>query len=107
MSALDLATIDPFALALQAEAAARSALDAASILGACSERHTARATVRVIEHGQAMATTARLLGFMAEHYETLLPVLLALEEGSVVAVEDAPPVRRREDGRPALALVSR
>jgi len=106
LSALDLSTIDPLRLALAAEAAARASLNAASILGGCPERPTHRATVRAIEHGQAMADAARFLAFIAEHHEALLPVLVALQEGSVVAVEEAPPVRRREDGRPALALVS-
>ncbi|MGU3668463.1 hypothetical protein ACLBX9_30140 [Methylobacterium sp. A49B] len=38
---LDLSTIDPLQLALAAETAARASLDAAGILGACSERPTA------------------------------------------------------------------
>ena len=107
MSALDLSTLDPLHLALAAETAARASLDAAGILVGCSERPTHRATVRAIEHGQALVDLARFMGFVAEHHEALLPVLLALQEGSVVAVEEAPPVRRREDGRPALALVAR
>lgn len=103
---LDLSAIDPLRLALAAETAARASLNAAGILGACPERNTGGATRRAIEHGQAMADAARFLAFIAEHHEALLPVLVALQEGSVVAVEEAPPVRRREDGRPALALVS-
>ncbi|MGX9983923.1 hypothetical protein [Methylobacterium fujisawaense] len=105
MRALDLSTIDPLGLALAAETAARASLNAAGIIGGCTERATHRATVRAIEHGQAMADVARFFAFVAEHYEALLPVLVALQEGSVVAVEEAPPMRRREDGRAALALV--
>jgi len=104
---LDLSTIDPAQLAHAAETAARVNLAAAGILGACSERSTMRATVRAIEHGQALASLARLMGFVAEHYETLLPVFLALQEGSVVAVEEAVPARGSRDERPALALVAR
>ena len=104
---LDLSTIDPAHLALAAETAARVNLAAAGILGACSERSTMRATVRKIEHGQALASLALLMGFVAEHYETLLPVFLALQEGSVVAVEEAAPVRASRDERPALTVVAR
>ncbi|KTS11043.1 hypothetical protein SB2_28500 [Methylobacterium radiotolerans] len=104
---LDLSTIDPAQLAHAAETAARVNLAAAGILGACSERSTMRATVGKIEHGQALASLALLMAFVAEHYETLLPVFLALQEGSVVAVEEAAPVRARGDERPALAVVAR
>lgn len=104
---LDLSTIDPAQLAHAAETAARVNLAAAGILGACSERSTMRAAVRKIEHGQALASLARLIGFVAEHYETLLPVFLALQEGSVVAVEEAAPVRASKGDRPALAVVAR
>ena len=104
---LDLAKIDPAQLAHAAETAARVNLAAAGILGACSERSTMRAAVRKIEHGQALASLARLMGFVTEHYETLLPVFLALQEGSVVAVEEAAPVRARGDERPPLAVVAR
>ncbi len=104
---LDLSTIDPAQLAHAAETAARVNLAAAGILGACSERSTMRAAVRKIEHGQELASLALLMGFVAEHYATLLPVFLALQEGSVVAVEEAAPVRARGDERPALAVVAR
>lgn len=104
---LDLSTIDPAQLAHAAETAARVNLAAAGILGACSERSTMGAAVRKIEHGQALASLARLIGFVAEHYETLLPVFLALQEGSVVAVEEAAPVRASKGDRPALAVVAR
>jgi hypothetical protein len=104
---LDLSTIDPAQLAHAAETAARVNLAAAGIIGACSERSTMQATVRKIEHGQALASLARLIAFVAEHYQTLLPVFLALQEGSVVAVEEAAPARASRDERPALAVVAR
>ncbi|MEE7493038.1 hypothetical protein [Methylobacterium oryzae] len=104
---LDLSTIDPAHLALAAETAAWVNLAAAGILGACSERSTLRATGRAIEHGQALASIARLMGFVAEHYASLLPVFLALQEGSVVAVEEAVPARASRDERPPLAVVAR
>ncbi len=66
-----------------------------------------RAAVRKIEHGQALASLALLMGFVAEHYATLLPVFLALQEGSVVAVEEVTISRSRKDERSKLALVSR
>ncbi|MEE7459938.1 hypothetical protein MFUR16E_00550 [Methylobacterium fujisawaense] len=104
---LDLSTIDPAQLAHAAETAARVNLAAAGILGACSERSTMRATVRKIEHGQALASLALLMTFVAEHYEILLPVFLAIQEGSVVAVEEAAPTRASWDERPVLAVVAR
>src|SRR4051812_44601652 len=50
------------------------------------------------------ATNALLIAFVAEHWAVLEPVFLAVADGSVVAVEEAAPVRARGDERPALAL---
>ncbi|QGY02351.1 hypothetical protein MMSR116_11045 [Methylobacterium mesophilicum SR1.6/6] len=104
---LDLSTIDPLHLALAAETAARASLDAAGIFGACSERPTARPTVRMIEHGQAMATLARLMAVLGQNWEVIEPVLEACLRGDIVAIEEAAPVRAGRDERPALALVAR
>jgi hypothetical protein len=106
MGALDLSTIDPAHLALTAETAARANLAAAGILGACSERSTMRTTVRTIEHGQALASLALLMGFVAEHWAMLEPVFLAVADGSVVAVEEATPMHAAGDERPPLAVVA-
>lgn len=104
---LDLSTMDPLQLAFAAETAARASLGDAAILGACTERPTAGGTARALELGQALAILALLMGVLDENWDIVEPVLAACLRGDRVEVEDAVPVRRRGDERPALALVAR